>query len=113
MTNLKHDLKKLCEEENTLKASITSLNNALADVRLRKQGVANQLAEEKLKPSISDHALIRYCERALNFDFDEMRDELLSKKVKDMIDFGAESIMVGHGKFKIVDKRMVTFIGNK
>lgn len=44
------------------------------------------------KPRVSDHALIRYMERVMGLNFDNMRKRILNEDVRNAMDIGASQI---------------------
>lgn len=65
------------------------------------------------KEIITDHAVLRYIERHHQIDIKQLRKELLTPTMKNMIEFGAEGIKTETGQWKVRDGRIVTFISNK
>lgn len=73
--------------------------------------IATILAPEaKVEPRISDHAVIRYLERRFDFDFNAIRNSLLTNAVKMAINMGAQAVKVDGGKFMIRDHTVTTFV---
>ena len=65
---------------------------------------------ESLNPRVSDHAVIRYMERKLGQDFDDIRKIILTDEVKDAINAGAKSIKFDGMKLRVKDKCITTVI---
>jgi hypothetical protein len=66
----------------------------------------------KQKPSarVSDHAVIRYLERARCIDIDAIRSEILTPDRIRAIENGATRIKVGRFEFLVIDRTIVTII---
>lgn len=63
--------------------------------------------------TISDHAVIRYLERCYGFDFEEVRDEIVTPAVRAAGNMGAACVKVAAGTFKITGRTITTFIIGK
>lgn len=81
-------------------------------IKAKKKRRKEHVPKKRLEV-ITDHALVRYFERHFDIDIKKLRKELLTPEMKNMIEFGAESIKAEHGQWKIRDGRIVTFVSNK
>jgi hypothetical protein len=63
-----------------------------------------------IEPQISDHAVIRYLERAYGFDFNGIREKIFTEKVKMAVRIGARAVKIDGGKLIIDGPRVVTFV---
>ena len=104
---------ELKKERDVLKEIVSRHQKELSSICKEIDDISDKIDYMAVQPSISDHAIIRYCEREIGFNFDEIREELLSEKRIDLINFGADAIKTEHGKFVVRDKCMVTFVPNK
>lgn len=68
--------------------------------------------DAKVTPRISDHAVIRYLERHFEFDFNSIRNDLLTKTILIAMKMGAKAVKVDGGKFIIRDQTVTTFVPN-
>jgi len=116
-------LKQLKTQLTKLQGETDGLN---IDINLKKQELNNKnqmitnlllkikKLENPTKPQVSEHALLRYIERVLKIDINEIKNEILNKDVIDMVDK-----LGGNGKypaknFKVVMKNnTVVTITNK
>ncbi len=64
----------------------------------------------KLKPTVSDHALIRYMERVLGFDIEKLREEILTPDIEAAINFGAAKVKIKGIEFRISQKTITTVV---
>jgi uncharacterized protein YlxW (UPF0749 family) len=81
----------------TLQKDITKVNSEIEE--------AKKLAKE---PSVSDHAVVRYLERAMGFDIDAVRDAILTDLVKSAMAAGVVSVTQDGVKLVIRDNRVIT-----
>jgi septal ring factor EnvC (AmiA/AmiB activator) len=114
------ELNRLEQQANSLDRRIAEASEQLYQMKqdrnqLRQQvGQAQQaLYDASREPRLSDHALLRYLERRYNFQSDQIRDEIMTDRVKAMIDFGASNIVTSHGEFRISNKTITTYIGKR
>lgn len=64
----------------------------------------------KKKQILSDHALVRYCERAKGIDMQGIRDLIVTNDIKSAIKAGATKIMMPEGTYIIKEGIIATFI---
>lgn len=77
-----------------VKKEMYALHSALAEKRKQIRHLKEETQKLSSTVAISDHAFIRYFERVKGFDLEEVRKEILSPKVSNLIDtFG------GNGQF--------------
>lgn len=62
------------------------------------------------RPSVTDHAVLRYLERVMGVDVEAIRDGLLTPEIKQAIRLGAKSVTVQGVTFKVEGPRIVTVI---
>jgi len=77
------------------------------------QPLQKELAAVTRDIKVSDHAVIRYLERAHNFDFEKVRSKILDDEARGMIHFGCTSIKKFNGKFIVKNDTIITYIANK
>jgi len=61
---------------------------------------------------ISDHAVMRYMERAMGFDMNDIRERMHSDSLKAAIDAGANKVTIDGLEFLVREGRVIT-IWNK
>jgi len=72
--------------------------------------LARREAADKLVPSVSDHALLRYIERAHGIDIEALRDKVLTPNVITAIKTGASAVKSPIGTMVIKGNTVVTFL---
>lgn len=84
---------------------------SMADARAHLSAVRSELEKRRrpaVEPRISDHAMLRYLERAMGIDVAALKAKLLTAEVKDAIRAGASAIFVDGIRFKVQDNTIVT-----
>jgi len=83
------DLAQLCEKEDKLQKQINNINRELNDLRQQKKFIQAELDNVKRTIKIlnsevyvTDHAIVRYFERCLNYNIDEIRTTICPSDVK-------------------------------
>lgn len=61
-----------------------------------------------LKYPVTDHAVIRYCERVMGLDMDKIRREVLTPAIKTALSAGASSYTDGEIIYKLAGGQVVT-----
>jgi len=87
-----NESKALRVEIDDLKESIKPVQRKINDLVTNLIDTNNKLAEARRAPRVTDHAVIRYLERVYDFDFEEVRRELLTKEVKSAMIMGATKV---------------------
>lgn len=81
----------------------TELNN----VNQRIKALESCSAE----PIVSEHAILRYIERGMQFDIEQIRGNILSEKVRACIDtLGNGKFPIGNGLFAVVKDRTIVTV---
>jgi hypothetical protein len=103
-----------------LDAEITRYDSLLKQQEATTATIRNQLnllrseldrrARGALEPRLSDHALIRFMERALGFDVEAIKGRILTPERKAAIRAGATSISVDGVRLKVQDNVIVTVL---
>lgn len=62
------------------------------------------------KPRVSDHAVLRFLERAQGFDVDAIRAQMLTPTVVSAINAGACAVQVGGIRMMVKDKTITTVL---
>lgn len=69
-----------------------------------------RLAGEVGRCDVADHALIRYLDRELGYDIEDLKQRILTPEVRAMIESGAEKITLESGNTLIIQHRVVVTI---
>lgn len=75
-----------------------------------RKDILHNLSEAQKRPRVSDHALIRYCERVEGIDFEGMREAIMTESVKQAIKMGAKSVKMNGITLKISGTTITTVI---
>lgn len=94
-----------------LQKEIVPLQRDLSALQEDAASVRARLSTARKAPRVSDHAVIRYLERKYGFDFEDVREEILTPKMIDAINSGANAFKVNNAKFIVKDKTVVTCHG--
>jgi len=115
--NNAHPLKYLQVRRTELEAEIGHISKNLTETEAELAGKRKQLEAVKKeiqeiaqsKPVVSEHALLRYCERILKIDLKKIEQELLSEKTVALIEqLRSGKIPVGGFKLVVKNKVVVT-----
>lgn len=109
MIHLKKELIKYKNEKQEIVDQVKILNSKMRDIDREIQKLIDKQKEAE-NPTLSDHALVRYLERAKGFDLNVFREEVLTKENISAINAGAQTIKVNGVKFKVSGKVIVTTI---
>lgn len=115
MKTKSEDQKRLKELISTLipqaRSRVSILQREISSMEREANDLTARLAPKPSDvPKVSDHALIRYMERAHGFDFTVFREEILTPERRAMIEAGAREIKAGNFKFRLDGKTIVTVI---
>lgn len=72
----------LAKKIHDLRLEINRYNDRIAEIEVSLQRIGQE-------PRVSDHALLRYLERVMGFDLDQLREKILSNGTKEAIEAGA------------------------
>lgn len=104
---------ELVAETDACQRSIGDAERIMAELRVRLQEATAELARRNrpaIEPRISDHAVLRFVERALGIDVDAIRDRILTPTIRDAVSAGATAVTIEGIKFLIKDGVIVTTI---
>jgi len=105
------ELKTLTKEISNAKDSVSMWQRTLSNLEKRQAAVIQELAPKNDgSVGISDHALVRYMERGLGFNLDDIRSQILTSDRISAIRAGANSIKVGGIKFLVRDGTITTAV---
>lgn len=90
LKGLQTQLAKIEGEIMSLKVDISNRNKELTTKLKIIDELKNKIESFKKKkgkkPIVSEHALLRYCERVKGIDFSEIENEILNESVMGMVD---------------------------
>lgn len=109
-----HTLKQLQSRRQKLQVEIENLNAEGKILFHKQQELRNNVKKinmeiAKLKTRdivITEHALLRYFERVLNYDLDKIKNEMLSKDTK------AKIMVIGNGQYPINNEYKIVVKSN-
>lgn len=105
-------LAELSAQYDELKPQMSAIDKERSQLAQSRQGKAQRIKELGEAPRISDHALLRFCERNYGFSLEAVRETLMSETVRAAIEMGAEGVKVPGGTLKIRGRTVTTFISN-
>jgi len=88
-------------ERNNLNSEMEELSRKQLSLNDRYNDLKSKIKEAKKKPNISEHAIVRYFERVRGINVQEIRDNLLSKKIINQIN------VLGSGKIPMEDCTLI------
>lgn len=100
----------LVTEAAPIRDQLSNLDRQRDRLRNRLSQIRSEIAQLCEKPRISDHAVIRYLERKYGFNFEHIRDEMLTPTVRSAMEAGAEGVKINGGTLKIKGRTVTTFI---
>lgn len=103
-------LAELTDEVVTLRAQIGRNDKERARLTAERTSLEQLIAARRDKVIVSDHAVIRYLERRHGFDFEDVRDEIVTPALIAAVNVGAAGIKVDGGTFKIRGRTVVTYV---
>lgn len=107
----------------SLRTRLSEIHSRLSEVRKDKTRIfklENDLVKEEKdlqrkinlasqKPTITEHAILRYLERIKGIDLEEIKQEILTEKVSKMIDsLESGTYHVNGYSIKVINKSIVT-----
>ena len=112
-----HNLKQLQTREAKLLAEVESLKLEEEETKKKRVEAANKLKtiKDKLKEQkeivISEHAMLRYIERELNIDLNEIKERILTDRLINSIQTcGNGKYPIGNAKAVVKNNIIVTII---
>jgi hypothetical protein len=99
IVQLKLEIGRLNNERNTL---MQSRNSILREIERR--------TETPEEPAISDHALLRYIERVIGIDLDELRRQIMTPTLESAIRMGAKSLVDNGVTYRIQNGKVITLM---
>jgi len=112
MAEIERQIGLLDTERKPLGKRLGEIDSEKAKLKKQAGDVKAKLSIKKRPASISDHAVLRFLERKYAFDFEKIRKQLLSPKVKSAMEAGASGVKIEGGTLKIRNKTVTTFIAS-
>lgn len=106
-------IQELEAESIRLVSLLGQQESSLADTRAQLSTVRAELDKRRrpaVEPRLSDHAIIRFLERSMGIDIDQLRARILSDTVKTAIKAGASAVTVDGIRMRVVDNTIVTVL---
>lgn len=98
LNDLKVDAKELCEEQKKVNSYLSELGKEMA-------------SRTRSTPIVSEHAMLRFCERALGLDLEQLTSDVLPDEVIKQIEvMGDGKYPIGHGCKVVVENRVVVTV---
>ena len=119
MTSNSHDLKHLQTLRKQFQQQKAVLNNQRSElnaetnlVNARLQEIERQISavQSQGEPVVSEHALLRYLERTLHLNLDDIRAEILSGRTEQIRQLKSCKIKTGTGLTLIVKDQVVVTV---
>ena len=111
---LNSQLSILSGKRNALVVNCTEIQKELSENKLKikkiqqKINTLTDITNQEL--TISEHALLRYCERVLNIDIEDIKSKIITEELKKLIkQLGSTGIYpLNNCKLKIINNTIVT-----
>lgn len=102
MGDLEQNIEKYLREIEILKRKKEGVDSKVKKLQLEQQNIDNQIDSlqeyiNKLKikeVKVSNHAVLRYFERILNYDLNEIRQKILTKEIQE------NYLLLGDGQYQ-------------
>lgn len=104
------EIKKLSSLTKSLQTDIDMYEDTTRELRKKFNDAMQKLEFFKQTPTLSDHALVRYIERIMKVNVQEIKDKILSPEIKALIDNGASRVSVDGVTFVVRNKNVVTIV---
>lgn len=110
--DLQQRIDALVEEGAPIRAQLANIDRQRDKLRNELSAVKARIGQMQEKPRVSDHALVRYLERKYGFDFENVRNEMLTPTILSAMEIGAEGVKFNGGLVKIKGRTVVTYVEN-
>lgn len=108
-----HELKELQTERSKLEAERDSLTRQINVCNTRIAEIEKRIRQLTAVPVVSEHALLRYLERKLGIDLEEVKKEILTDETAERIkQFGSGRFPIGDGMRAVVKQNVVVSVVN-
>lgn len=105
-------ISNLIKENNLIDNDIRNLKNKKRENNKLKFSLEQQLKElQDRELQVTEHALLRYCERILEIDMEEIKELILSKEILEQVEvLGVNGKFVHSDGFRVIikDNKVVT-----
>jgi predicted nucleic acid-binding Zn-ribbon protein len=109
ITQNPEELESLKNERRQIEERLEELDRRLEDLHSRHQKL-----QEKHGVLVSEHAMLRYFERVMGFDLDEIRNRIIPEKTKEQISVLRSGVFpVGEFRVRAKSGTVVTVVGKK
>jgi len=99
---------ELDAEISLILKNLNSIESELTGKRKQLEAIKKEIQEiSQSRPVVSEHALLRYCERILKIDLKKIEQEMLSEKNVALIEHIRSGKIPVEGRFKMVVKNKV------
>ncbi len=92
------------------KADMRAAAQANEKLRRIRPEIEQRAQRPVVEPSVSDHALIRYLERGLNYDVEDLRQHILRPEVRAAIQAGVRDIPFENVVLRVENSMIVTVL---
>jgi chromosome segregation ATPase len=93
-------------KSDQLKSDLAEINRSYQKVRDDLAAIASQIERETAVPLVTEHAVLRYAERVLGVDTEDIKSRILTQ------DLAGKIKSLGSGKYPIGDGRRAVVKGN-
>lgn len=104
-TRIAEQTERLKEAQRT-KSEADKVVKAEQDKLNQVKSALNKFNETNKDPVVTEHALLRYCERVIGIDMEEVKSKILAEPIRSHIDqFGSGTFPNNEEGFKVVVKK--------
>lgn len=103
-------LAKKLEQINAQVTDLTVISRTMANEISKIDSEISRRMRPAPEPRLSDHAILRYIERAYGIDIEAIKAKIMTPTVIQAIKNGASAVTAEGVKFKVVDNTIVTAI---
>lgn len=114
-------LKELNSEKRRIGATINRLENDMKEIKKRlheanekRTAINAAIKEQTAEPVVTEHAIVQYFARVLNFDLDEIRAKILPDKIREQLAItGSGRFPIGKNAYVVVEERQARTVITK
>lgn len=111
LKELKTRKAKLEAERNRLKLEMNEATKLYTECRNKLEAIAAQIKQATAKPTVTEHATLRYLERKCGVDVEAVKAEILTEKVAEYIrQFGSGKFPIGDGMRAVVKENVIVTV---
>jgi hypothetical protein len=108
-----HRLMELEAELRPLREQIGAIDKEKSRLNTRKAKLKALREDMGKGVYVSDHAVVRYLERRHGFDFESVRQEIMTPALREAAAVGAVGLRVAGGVFKLKGRTVTTYFANE